>query len=236
MKSKNSFHFFPQNQWLDSFFRWDAGWYYVLVNEGYSYIPGQQSNVAFFPLYPLLVKGLVTITGLNTPIAGFLVSNICLIFALFFTYKIAAIYLQEEFCTRVLVLILTFPVSFFFSSLYTESLYLLTISASFYFFYKENYIAAGIWGFLASLTRLATGVLLIVAFAIDLLIKYWKERKLKISVISLLFVPCGLLSYMYFLYSKFGDPWLFSTGSKRMGQNFKVNSFLYTISEGLRQP
>src|SRR5829696_2781137 len=35
---------------------WDA-WYYVsIATAGYSFDPGQQSNMAFFPLYPLLVR------------------------------------------------------------------------------------------------------------------------------------------------------------------------------------
>jgi len=228
---KGSFYFFPKNTWLDSFFRWDVGWYDVLINNGYSFTPGKQSNVAFFPLYPLLVKIISTITNLKTSIAGLLLSNICLLLALFFTYKIAQIYLKEELCERVLILILTFPVSFFFSSLYTESLYFLTISASFYFFLKKQYLWSGIWGFLASLTRL-TGIVLVVVFFLDLIIKYWKDKKFEKSVFSLLLIPCGLLSFMYFLYLKFGNPWVFIEVQKTWGRG-ENTFFVNTLSQGL---
>src|SRR4051812_29604198 len=36
--------------------RWDVGWYGRVALDGYSYIPGAESNVAFFPLFPLLLR------------------------------------------------------------------------------------------------------------------------------------------------------------------------------------
>src|SRR5688500_11104443 len=44
--------------WLDGWFQYDAGWYYTIATTGYSYVPGQQSSIAFFPTYPLAVRGL----------------------------------------------------------------------------------------------------------------------------------------------------------------------------------
>ena len=34
---------------------WDAGWYLSIVEHGYSFDPHGPSNVAFFPLLPLLI-------------------------------------------------------------------------------------------------------------------------------------------------------------------------------------
>ena len=48
---------------LDIFFHWDSGWYHSIVQQGYSYVAGKQSNVVFYPLYPLLVKALYTVVG-----------------------------------------------------------------------------------------------------------------------------------------------------------------------------
>ena len=41
---------------LEGWFRWDGNWYRAIVSEGYSFTPGRQSSVAFFPGYPLAVK------------------------------------------------------------------------------------------------------------------------------------------------------------------------------------
>ena len=102
-------HWFPDNHYLDSFFRWDSGWYKSIIQGGYSYNTEKQSNVAFFPLYPILVKAIASLTSLNVPISGLLLSNLCLILALFFVYKISNIYLNKRGCEKVLILMLVFP-------------------------------------------------------------------------------------------------------------------------------
>jgi len=168
-------HWFPDNHYLDSFFRWDSGWYKSIIQGGYSYNTEKQSNVAFFPLYPILVKAIASLTSLNVPISGLLLSNLCLILALFFVYKISNIYLNKRGCEKVLILMLVFPTSFFYSCFYTESLYLLTTAACFYFFLNKKYFWSGFFGFFASLTRV-TGVIIFLAFAIELLWKYLKKK------------------------------------------------------------
>src|SRR4051812_14836313 len=63
----------------DILFRWDANWYGGIVNLGYSYKPGAESNVAFFPLLPLLAAAVRQLTGMRLEVAGFLVSNASLV-------------------------------------------------------------------------------------------------------------------------------------------------------------
>lgn len=200
---------FPDNHYLDSFFRFDSAWYNEIIQTGYSYNPEKQSNVAFFPLYPILVKAIASLTSLSVPISGLLVSNLCLIFALIFVYKISNIYLNKRGCEKVLILMLVFPTSFFYSCFYTESLYLLTTAACFYFFLNKKYFWSGFFGFFASLTRV-TGVIIFLAFAIELLWKYLKKKELpKRESLFLLLIPCGLIAYMVFLAWKFNEPLAF---------------------------
>jgi Gpi18-like mannosyltransferase len=232
-QGKNFIHPFPKNQWLDSFVRWDSGWYMNIIEKGYSFSAHEQSNVAFFPLYPLLVKVLSTLTGIAPLINGLIISNLSFGLALFFVYKISLLYLDEKSTRRVIILILVYPVSFFFSAFYTEGLYFLTIAASFYFYLKRQYFTAGLWGFLASLTRFS-GVLLFISFGIDLLIRYCRYRRLDWSIFYLLLIPCGLLSYMYFLYLKVGNPLSFYLAQANWGRSSN-DFFLETILHGLTQ-
>src|SRR5437868_7228260 len=44
--------------WVNMLSRWDAGWYVEIARDGYRYEPGSPSNVAFFPLYPLLIRAI----------------------------------------------------------------------------------------------------------------------------------------------------------------------------------
>jgi hypothetical protein len=45
------------NAFWDGFARYDAGWYYDIAAHGYAYVEGGRNNLAFFPLYPLLMRG-----------------------------------------------------------------------------------------------------------------------------------------------------------------------------------
>ncbi|MGI8777095.1 MAG: mannosyltransferase family protein [Acidimicrobiales bacterium] len=46
-------HHVPGRPWFEAWVHWDSEWYLQIANHGYSYKPGRQSSVAFFPLYPL---------------------------------------------------------------------------------------------------------------------------------------------------------------------------------------
>jgi Gpi18-like mannosyltransferase len=215
---------------LDSFFRFDSAWYNEIIQTGYSYNPEKQSNVAFFPLYPILVKAIASLTSLNVPISGLLLSNLCLILALFFVYKISNIYLNKRGCEKVLILMLVFPTSFFYSCFYTESLYLLTTAACFYFFLNKKYFWSGFFGFFASLTRV-TGVIIFLAFAIELLWKYLKKKELpRRESLFLLLIPCGLIAYMVFLAWKFNEPLAFIKVQDLWGRDERVFPLITLIN------
>ena len=59
------------------FSAWDSPLYQIIATSGYEVInqtePG--GNVAFFPLFPLLIRGLMNL-GLPFEIAGFLINNL----------------------------------------------------------------------------------------------------------------------------------------------------------------
>ena len=65
--------------------RWDSGWYINIAEAGYGEPPtrvGQETNHAFFPLYPGLMRLVVRTTGLETSLAGNLISGAALLAAL----------------------------------------------------------------------------------------------------------------------------------------------------------
>src|SRR5260370_25707067 len=70
--------------------RWDSGWYASIAMEGYTYAPGGQSPVAFFPGYPLAIRTLASM-GMDPFTAGFLVSLVCGIYAFWLFFRWAAV-------------------------------------------------------------------------------------------------------------------------------------------------
>ncbi|MFI5010565.1 MAG: mannosyltransferase family protein, partial [Solirubrobacterales bacterium] len=110
--------------------RWDSSWYLVIAHYGYRPDLGAftASRAAFFPLYPLGLRGLSDV-GLPPVLAGVALSVAALAAALYGIHRLATL----EFAARgdglrvarLAVLLTAFaPMAFFLSAVYSESLYL----------------------------------------------------------------------------------------------------------------
>ena len=168
----------------------------------------------FFPLYPGFIKFLTPYFGGRALTAGLMISWFSFLGALFFFYKLIKLDFDEKIVKRTLVYFLIFPTSFFFSVVYTESLFLFLVLSSFYFARKRNWWLAGILGALASATRLV-GIFLLPA----LLWEWWEQQKVKspklkvqslLSLIPIFLVAMGLLFYMRFLAINYNDSLMFA--------------------------
>lgn len=60
--------------WLDAWLVDDARWYQSIAADGYFYLPGQQSSIAFFPSYPMTVRGVGWVLGSDFQLAAWLVA------------------------------------------------------------------------------------------------------------------------------------------------------------------
>jgi len=153
---------------------WDGTWYATVANEGYN--TTHTANAAFWPLYPWLMRLGSDLTGWSAETIGYLVSNITFFFALWFLYRLVTLDFDPRVAQRTLWGIALFPTAFFFTAVYTESLFLLLVVASLYYARRGEWLVAGIVGLLAALTRSA-GVMLLAPFGILFLQQYgWAIR------------------------------------------------------------
>jgi hypothetical protein len=187
--------------WFWAWSNFDGEHYLAIAQHGYGF-----AEQAFFPLYPLLIRIFGGKTLLNLNIAGFLISNSAFLLALVGFYKLVCLDFSEKVSRLSVIILLIFPTSFYFGSVYTESLFLTLVVWSFYFARKGNWLSASVLGMMASATRtIGIGLLPV------LLIEYLYQRQiLKTSsgkAIWLLLIPIGLLAYMYYLHTANGD-WL----------------------------
>jgi hypothetical protein len=167
---------------LSNWQRWDALWYQHVAESGYGPNDG---STAFFPLYPLLSRGLSFGVGGNVVAAELIVSGAAYFGALWLLWKLVRLEvpgLAERLTgspdrralhlvlVPALVVLLTAlaPAGFFFLAPFTESLFLLLTVASFWLMRTGRLWAAGAVGFAASLTRVQ-GVLLLVPLAYEYL-------------------------------------------------------------------
>lgn len=217
----------PNNIWLDIWARWDSGWYLSIINRGYFYDVGKGSSIVFFPLYPLLVSSLNALLH-NSVVSGIIVSNVCLFLALVYLYRLAEFEFDSATATRTVFYIASFPASFFFSAVYTESTFLLFSVATMYYARKRQWAWASLMGVWASATRVI-GCILVIALMFEWLcsagwnwrqvhsLAMWKKvlRKGLVEWHNLTFIgliSLGVLSYIFFLYQNFGDPIAFWHG------------------------
>ena len=98
--------------------------------------------MAFFPLYPLLIRFVGALAG-NHFIAGLLISNACFFFGLLFLYKLLEHEYDRSVARRAIFYVSIFPTAVFFSAVYTESLFFMLTVASFYYMRERRWWLAG---------------------------------------------------------------------------------------------
>ncbi|MCS7056273.1 MAG: hypothetical protein NZM18_08915 [Thermoflexales bacterium] len=216
----------PNSTFLSLWAKWDSQWYVQIARDGYWFQPLRQSNVAFFPLYPLAMRLLAPLVGENLVLAGFLISNAAFLLALIFLYRLTELELADRASARRTVFYLAlFPTAFFFSAVYTESLFLLLSVATMYFARRQYWLAAALTGMLASATR-NLGIVLWALVTWEwlrrhgwslqgtmrrqtwsLLLRDVKAHWTELVIIAA--IPLGLLLYMAFLEINFDRPLAF---------------------------
>jgi hypothetical protein len=201
---------FPANLWLDGWARWDAGWYEHIALHGYvdeAVGPAGQRNLAFYPLYPLTMR-LVSLAGPEPLLAGILVSNGAFLGALLLIHRMARERFGAEAASRCVLLLSVFPFSFYFSAVYSESLFLLLAAAALFLGERERWAAASVCALLCGATR-APGLALAPALGLLYLeqIRY-DVRRLRPDVLWLGLSVLGPFLFYAYLHVEFGDPWL----------------------------
>lgn len=190
------------NPYLFAWANFDGEHYLSIAQIGYKGL-----EQAFFPVYPGLIHALSIPwdnSFISATVAGLLISNVSFLIAMIILYKLLNLDYSEKFSRLVLIVILTFPMAFYFGSLYNESLFLLLSVGSFYFARKKKWYLAGIFGMIASATRVF-GFLLLPA----LLLEIWQSKNRTAQMFWLLLIPLGFISYMGHQWLTVGDPLAF---------------------------
>ncbi|MCU1432694.1 MAG: putative lipoprotein [Actinotalea sp.] len=139
--------------WLDGWFQYDSGWYHRIATQGYEYVPGEQSSIAFFPTYPLTVRGLGGVIG-DHQVAGSLVALLAggaaaVLFGAWVWRR-----LPRPAALTAIALLLLYPYALFlYGAMYADSLFLLNAVGAFLLLERRQYWLAGLVGALATAGR-----------------------------------------------------------------------------------
>ncbi len=202
----------PLASWSQAVFgrwdRWDAIWYSSIARDGYQYFGAREaSNVAFFPLFPLINGWVSRLTGLPVEIAGSLVSTALAFAACLLLHRLTWRETgSPDSAARSVVYLLAFPAAYYLAIGYSEAVYLVCVLAAF------EWARAGRWGWcgaascLAGLARLH-GALLIAPLGYEYLRQRgFRLRSLRADAIGVLGAPLGVLVFMGYLGLQFGRP------------------------------
>jgi len=215
----------PSPFW-DPFIRHDSGWYFDIARNGYDAAgaaAGGRSNIAFAPVYPLLMRYVGRLFGRapgDVYLGGIFVSWFSFVAAMVILYRLAALDLPRRRAERAVLLTAIFPFSFFFGAVYTESTFLLFTLLACYGFRTRRWALGGIAGAVAGATRV-TGILMWPALA-------WiawraamptKEDRLAPSA-ALVVATLGFAGYCAYIYSLTGQPLLWATALTRWGSGY----------------
>jgi len=139
--------------WLDAWYAFDSDWYFQIASNGYSYTPGQQSSVAFFPTFPLAVRAVSWVVG-DVQIAGQLLAVLggaasVTLFTLWVWRR-----LPRRGALMAVAVLMLYPFAFFlYGPMYGDSLFLLVALTAFLLLERRHYWLAGVVGALATAGR-----------------------------------------------------------------------------------
>lgn len=220
----------------------DATRYVDIALNGYTKTGENAINLVFYPLYPFLMRLLGWVTG-SVQAAGVVLSQASYCAASVLLYELILLDADERSAWDGVLLMALYPFSMFVMGLFTEGLFLALTIGCLYALRKRKFIAAGIIGFLAALTR-TQGMLLIFPAVYELVsLRLGKEkRRIRLSDAAVLLIPAGFAVYLLinyrlhgnafqFLQFEAGEPWYQST--KWIGENIAQHYHMALKNQGL---
>lgn len=212
--------------------RWDAAHYIHLIEEGYQGYTedGQHLFLVFFPGYVWAAR-LLRLVIPSTALAGMALSCLCYGGACCYLYRLAGEAYNGRVARDALLYMSLFPFSFFSGLVMTEGLFLLATTGACWYAWRGKWLAFGLFGALAALTRM-TGLLVIVVGVIRLLEAYrpleppvgkslgrcWKPLLLRLPLTLL--PAAGTLLYLLLNLWVDGDPFAFASHQEHWHQGY----------------
>ncbi len=235
------------NEFHNLFARWDAGWYVGIADGGYNYWGNAraQTNVAFFPAYPLAMRVSAALLGARwgspddpaDPFdafterrhvrllqAGALVSVIAFAGALVYLFRLARdLTDSEEAAAAAVALTATYPFAFFYGAVYTEALFLVCAVGACYHFRRRQWAWAAVLGLVAGLTR-PNGCLLSVPLGL-LALDMWRRdayrwQTLAVALPTAACAGLGMLAFTWWLHAQTGEWFLWMKAHGAWGRQF----------------
>ena len=196
---------------------WDGRWYRTVAANGYLLEPGRQSDPAFFPLYPILLRALHA-TGIGYVTSGVILSNALLLAALVAFELLSGELFGARFARRATVYLALFPMGFVFSMEYPESLVLLSIALAALAALRRRWLLVAVITALATLARPEMLFASLALFPLALQERSSQARGLALGAVLAPFA--ALASFAVYLQLTLHDAFAWTHAERAWGRRF----------------
>lgn len=212
--------------------RWDCEWYVRMAESGYDGFPTPKlitaANWAFFPLYPLFIGALTNLTGAPLLTLAAVTSTLGSMLAALIAWPLLGRSVRAY--TLFAAFLLCGPFSFYFTTFFTETLFVLLTVSVFASLHHRQFLLAAVLAAALSATRIV-GVFIVFA----ILWEVWQAHKERGGtwrdfipdtlarpqlVLAFAIAPLGLFAYMVFLHIHIGDALAFQHVQRAWGRPF----------------
>ncbi|MFJ9708711.1 hypothetical protein [Streptomyces sp. NPDC101234] len=197
--------------WWDVLSTWDGWWYLQVAQKGYhpgplrplapgSQFSAEQNSVAFFPLYPGLIRVVSELTGIGLHGSAILVSVVCSFIAAAGICAVISLLAGTRAGTIAAGLWAVAPAAGVEWAVYTESLFVAIAAWTCHAVMKRRWVTAGLLAFLSGLSR-PTSAVLIGAVGLAALVTLLRrdgrrEQGVAAPLYAAVAAPLGLLTYI----------------------------------------
>jgi Gpi18-like mannosyltransferase len=212
-------------QCLKGWVKYDAGWYRDIAESGYYYRGDEeQSSVAFFPAYPLTMRGLQNAFGGNMVTWGIPVTFAAGLVSVVLFHRWAARRFGRRAAVLGTALVCLWPYAFYiYGTVYADAMFLAFVLLAFAFVDAGHNALAGLAGAVATATR-PVGV----AVLLGLTAVVWEQNRRagrrpfrQRRDWSVLLAAGGLGAYATYLWVRFGTPFAFAVAEGAPGWDQK---------------
>jgi hypothetical protein len=216
-------------------FEWDSAWYWRIATYGYgtiihSHTPGIVWNdLAFFPLYPGLIRALDTVLPISAVNAALVISWISSIAAAWGIYAVVELLHRRRTAIALVALFAVLPQSVVLTLAYTEPLMIALSAWALYATFTRRWLVAGVLAALAGLTRpngLAVAAAVVSAVAVDT----WQRRRDRRppdarAWAGAVLAPLGWLGYVAWVGFRTGSPLGYFDVQSKWGSRFDFGHY-----------
>lgn len=189
---------------------WDGQWYLEIARHGYSYHPGQQSSVAFFPGYPIAIRLIGAVLPGGQPVAAVAITAVCGAGVLVAFHRWTLRHLGATSARTATICFAIYPYAWYlYGAAYADAMFLASAMVAFLLLDADHPLAAAVAGAVATATR-PTGI--VVAVGLIAIVLDRRRRQPTTAAprdFAVVASVAGLIAWCGWLAYRFGNPFAF---------------------------